>query len=402
MPSGLPNSSALNRRKACAFALDTSVIEAAGFRFNDGPLRHLAGQLPPWLQLWMPNIVLREINQHRTDNVSRSVQQIQTGMQDLRRHIGDSFQQAEPDWLKIARDSATRIFDTQFQTFLKSHNGIVLEPTHQRLSSKIFDMYFQGLPPFGGGKDKKHEFPDAASLLMLDYLATEKQVQVVAVSKDIGWKAYADKSEHIYCVSSLQELTAMFLSKTLEAKGIQKRLCTAFETPSSGLKKSIKETLEKGLISIPWRIKLPRSYRYGFDARVIETTLKSFEVHPEAMGVWITSAQLDACVAEIPVDVDVSLRVEVVAYQYDDYRQQIDVTIAQALVEHEFVAKLQLELTGGLQTSSMENLITNIELGDSPIEVVVGRDKLGPDWMGEPVKENSRGGFDDMDDDIPF
>lgn len=47
MPYGLPNSSALSSRKACAFALDTSVIEAAGFRFNDGPLRHLAGQLPP-------------------------------------------------------------------------------------------------------------------------------------------------------------------------------------------------------------------------------------------------------------------------------------------------------------------------------------------------------------------
>lgn len=402
MPNGLPNSSALNNRKACAFALDTSVIEAAGFRFNDGPLRHLAGQLPPWFQLWMPDIVLREIRQHRTDNVSRSVQQIQTGMQDLRRHIGGAFRQTEPDWLKTAKDSATNVFDAQFQNFLNSHNGIVLKPTHERLSSKIFEMYFQGHPPFGGGKDKKHEFPDAASLLMLDYLAAEKHVQVVAVSKDVGWKAYAEQSAHIYCVSSLQELAAMFLSKTSEAKGIQRRLCDVFETPTAGFKRSIKEALEKGLISLPWRIKLPRSYRYGFDAEVIETTLKSFKAHPEAMGVWITSPQQDACVAEIPVDVDVSLRVEVVAYRYDDYGQRIDVTIAQAMIEHEFEAKLQLELTGTLQTTALEDLIKNMELGDTPIEVVVGRDKLGPDWMGEPAKESPRSGFDDMDDDIPF
>lgn len=111
-------------------------------------------------------------------------------------------------------------------------------------------MYFQGHPPFGGGKDKKHEFPDAASLLMLDYLAGEKRVQVVAVSKDAGWKAYAEHSENIYCVSSLQELAAMFVSKTLEAKGIQRRLCDVFETPSGYLKKSMEVALEKGLISL--------------------------------------------------------------------------------------------------------------------------------------------------------
>lgn len=248
MPSGLPNSSALNSRRACVFALDTSVIEAAGFRFSDGPLRHLAGQLPPWFQLWMPDIVLREISQHRTENVSRSVQQIQTGMLDLRRHIGDAFRQAEPEWLRTARDSAANVFDAQLQTFLKSHNGIVLEPTHERLSAKIFDMYFQGHPPFGGGKDKKHEFPDAASLLMLDYLAAERLVQVVAVSKDVAWKAYAEQSAHIYCVSSLQELTAMFLSKTSEAKGIQRRLSDVLENPTAGFKRSIKAALEKGLI----------------------------------------------------------------------------------------------------------------------------------------------------------
>lgn len=402
MPNGLPNSSALSSRKACAFALDTSVIEAAGFRFNDGPLRHLAGQLPPWFQLWMPDIVRREISQHRMDNVSRSVQQIQTGVQDLRRHVGDAFRPTEPDWLVTARESAANVFDAQFQFFLNSHNGIVLKPTHERLSSKIFDMYFQGHPPFGGGKDKKHEFPDAASLLMLEYSASEKQVQVVAVSKDVGWKAHAEHSAHIYCVSSLQELTAMFLSKTSEAKDIQRRLCNAFETPTADFKRSIKETLEKGLISIPWRIKLPRSSRYGFDARVVETTLKKFEEHPEAMGVWITSPQQDACVAEIPVDIHVSLRVEVVAYQYGDYGEKIDVTITQAMIEHEFEAKLQLELTGALQTTALEDLIKNMELGDSPIEVVVGRDKLGPDWMGEPAKESLRSGFDDMDDDIPF
>lgn len=402
MPSGLPNSSDLNSRKASVFALDTSVIEAAGFRFNDGPLRNLVAQLPPWFQLWMPDIVFREISQHRSDNVSRSIQQIHTGVLDLRRHAGGSFSQSEPEWLKTALDTACNVFNSQLNEFIKSHKGIVLHPDQLRLCEIIFNMYFEGHPPFGGGKDKKHEFPDAASLVMMDCLAAEKQIQVIAVSKDTGWNAYAEASAHIFCVSSLQDLTAMFLSRTPEAKGIQMRLCNAIEMPNPYLKSAIKDALEKGLISLPWRIKLPRSVRYDFDVGVIESKLRSFEAHPEAMGVWVTSPKQDACVAEIPVDVDVSLMIEVVAHKYDDYGEQIDLVVEQTMIEHQFEAKLQLELTGALRSADLEDLISNIGLGDSPIEVDIGCDKLGVNWVGGAGKERTRSSFDDLEDEIPF
>lgn len=393
MPSGLPHPSALSSRKACAFSLDTSVIEEAAFRFNDGPLKQLSRQLPPWLELWMPDIVAREISQHRIEHVSRSVQQINTGMQDLRRHIGKAFDQTEPDWLRAAKDTAVHVFDEQLQRFLKSHNGLMLEPNHQRLGTEIFNLYFQGRPPFGGGKDKKHEFPDGASLLMLDFTAAERGVHVVAVSKDDGWKAYAERSAHVYCVSSLQDLTAMFMSHSPEAKAIQKRLGEAFAPPSADLKRSVKAAIEIGLKSLPWRIKLPRLFRFEFDAVVVETKLKLFELRPDEIGVWITSPKNDACVAEMPVDVEVSLRVEVIAYRYDGRGEKIDVLDAQAIVDQQFEVKLQLEMDGALQIAAPEELIKNMSLGDSPIDVIVGRNELGPDWLGK---------LDEFDEDIPF
>ena len=111
MPSGLPQPSALNSRKACAFALDTSIIEEAAFRFNEGALKHLSRQLPPWLELWMPDIIAREIRQYRIDHISHSVQQIHTGIQELHRHIGKDFNRQKPEWLRTATNTAFRVFD---------------------------------------------------------------------------------------------------------------------------------------------------------------------------------------------------------------------------------------------------------------------------------------------------
>ena len=394
MPSGLPNSSALNSRKACVFSLDTSVVEAAGFRFNEGALRHLSGQLPPWLQLWMPDVVVREISQHRLDNVSRTVQSIQTGLHDLRRHMGGAFTQPETDWLRTVNDAAVNAFDVQFQHFLKSHNGLILEPNHARLSSEIFDKYFHNHPPFGGGKDKKHEFPDAAALIMLEFMAAEKGVQVIAISKDNGWAAYAEQSAHIYCVPSIQELTALFVSQTPVARAVKARLSEAFKSTTSDLHRSVKEAIENGLFSLPWRIQPPRSYRYEFDTGVIETKLKSFELSNDAIGVWITSNQNDACVSEMPVDVDVLLRVEIVAVKRDSFGGKIDVKNVQAIVEQRLEIKLQMELVGALQTDAVESLVKNISVSHSPIDVHISRENLGPNWRA--------GDFDDFEDELPF
>lgn len=404
MPIGLPNSSALNSRKVCAFSLDTSVIEAAGFRFNDGALKHLSGQLPPWLQLWMPDIVVREISQHRLDNVSRSVQSIQAGMQDLHRHMGGVFSQSDPDWLRTAKDTAIHAFNDQLHKFLQSHNGIVIEPSHARLSTEIFNMYFQNQPPFGGGKDKKHEFPDAAALVMLEFMAAEKGVQVIAVSKDSGWAAYAAQSAHIYCVSSIQDLTALFVSHTPVARAVKARLDEAFKNPDSNLKSAVKTAIEGGLISLPWRIHLPHSYRYEFDAGVIETKLRLFKVESDAIGVWITSSKNDACVAEMPVDIDVSLRVEIIVFQRDRFGEKIDVVDVETIIEQRFEIKLQMELEGALQTGEVADLLKNFSLSDSPVEVHISRDNLGPSWTGiGAVYSSWEKDFDGMNmDDIPF
>lgn len=399
MPAGLPNADALTSRKTCAFSLDTSVIEGAGFRFVDGPLRQLSGQLPPWLQLWMSDIVLREVSEHRMANVFRGAHQVQAGIADLQRHIGPDFVVGDLAWLKATKAAATAVFDDQVASFIKSHNGVVIQPNHERLSTEVFNLYFSGLPPFGGGKDKKHEFPDAASLLSIEYHAAENGAQVIVVSKDSGWKEFAERSAHIYWVSSISDLTAQFLSDTSEARQLRARIGYEFAKPNSHLRSAIKTALEGCLISLPWRIKMPHSSRYRFDAEVQEAQLNAFELRPDTVGVWITSITNEACVAESPVELDTSLRIVVVAFDFDAHGQRIEAMRAHVLINYRFEVKIQLAMSGDLVAGQVVELVKSIELGDAPIELVVGRDVMGTGWTDEPI---TAAPWNDLEDDIPF
>lgn len=393
MPKGIPSSEILSNRLVSAFSLDTSVIEAAGYRFKEGPLRHLAGQLPPWMALWMPDVIVREISRHRLDCVARATQQVISGAHDLRRHIGDSFQMETVSWMESTRSEAVNIFDDQLQHFLRSHSGIILEPTHPYLSTDLFNMYFQGLPPFGGGKDKKHEFPDAAALLTLDYLAAEKGISIIVVSKDEGWKAYAERSAYVFCLSSLDELTSLFLSDTVEAKAVKLKVIECFENPSFELNKNIKSTIEKGLDSLSWRVAYS-NHRYNLDAEVTESRLESFVLHAGALGVWLTSVKNDACVVEIPLDVNVLLRVGVLASDSYNFDQSVDIGTDYIIIEQRFQLKLIVDLSGDLFKYSSESLINRMEIGDNRMDILLNDSDLGTQW-----KKKHEFSFDD---DIPF
>jgi PIN domain len=401
MPSGRPSAATLTTRIVGAFSLDTSVFEAAGFRFDDGPLKHLASQLPPWLQLWMPSVVMSEVERHRTENISRGLQQAQSGLQELHRHagLGLGFDVRESVLLPLVQERANKLFEDQMQKFLKNHSGQVLKPAYEDFGLELFDRYFSNCPPFGAGKDKKYEFPDAASLLMLERHAVEKGVKAVVVSKDAGWRAFAEGSANIYCVSSIAALTEMFVSHTPEANQIRSHLGHLLANPTSSFLFATKAILESGLRSLPWRLIVPASYRHDVETTVIETTLNQFEFRPNAIGVWVTSSEHDACVAETVIDVDVTLLVSLVIFEVNEIGNRVEIETIRSMINHRFEVKLQMEMTGNLKTSSIETNISKMELGDSTVQVPIDRESLGRKWMNVPVIVN---GLEDLEDDIPF
>lgn len=156
MPSGIPSERAITSRKVSAFAVDTSVIEAAAFKFNEGALKLLGSQLPTWLRLVMPSIIEQEILARRSAQVMKATQQIKAGYADLRRHGGPAFEKAEPlmrfDEIAVFNE----FFGQQIDGFVTAHQGTRLDLSMLGLAEELFYRYFENLTPFAGGKDKKH------------------------------------------------------------------------------------------------------------------------------------------------------------------------------------------------------------------------------------------------------
>jgi PIN domain-containing protein len=70
----------------------------------------------------------------------------------------------------------------------------------------LFDLYFDGHPPFGGGKGKKHEFPDAANLLALQTHARNTGRPIYVVSGDGDWSRVCSQHPALIHVKHLSEM----------------------------------------------------------------------------------------------------------------------------------------------------------------------------------------------------
>ena len=171
MPQGLPTAAALIEHRAVTFfSIDTDVIQSHGYKFGEGALHALALQRPHWFQVQLTDIVAREVLAHRIEAVSKAVQEMQTAISVVQRVVGQDLRQIKDafdvlDSERVARERFTQ----ELQNFVTRLGGGVLPLDGHTLARDLFVRYFEQLPPFES--KKKSEFPDAASLLVLESYA---------------------------------------------------------------------------------------------------------------------------------------------------------------------------------------------------------------------------------------
>lgn len=78
MPKGLPGAAQLMGQEITFFSIDTNLIRAVGFRFEEGALNQLKRQLPGWLKLRLTEVAEREIRAQRMAPVVEATQQFQS------------------------------------------------------------------------------------------------------------------------------------------------------------------------------------------------------------------------------------------------------------------------------------------------------------------------------------
>ena len=394
MPKGRPTAYSLSSRKVAAFSLDTSVIEAAGFRFEEGALRYLSVQLPPWMKLVMSDVVVQEIMLRRLANVEKIERQIRGGFDDLTRHVGSHVGIVYPTALNVLIDVVANLFEKQLEKYISFFDSTTVDMSAVGLSQRLFECYFEELPPFGGGRDKKHEFPDCMALLSLEDYALRAGIQVVVVSKDVGWQQFAEKSEYLYCLDSIQGLADLFEASSEYSKILRHKI-GIFSRSNRNLQSEIKQAFAKRLPEMRWLFPSARNYRYIVAGTLRDVKVVSLEVPDNEVRLWITSSDRTDCVAEVVVFVDVVVDYEI---SLTDYRYAPDsVELISAASEQRIELKALLHINGELSTQSPDQWDIHVDVAEEKIPVLVEKfRKYIPDL------EITSSGIDGMGDDMPF
>lgn len=382
MPDGLPTATALIEQRAVTFfSIDTDVIQSHGYKFNEGALHALALQRPQWFHVQLTDIVEREVLAHRVDVVSKAVQEMQTAIagvqrvagQDLRA-IKDAFDALDSE--RVARERFTR----ELQDFVTRLGGGVLPLDGHTLARDLFVRYFNQLPPFE--VKKKSEFPDAASLLVLESYASNHGTQGVVVSKDGGWANVAKESDYLYHVSSLDELVALFESKGEKADKVKEKLIRELSDPTSDLSQQLVDALVNHVAGAFWNVDdIYSGFSLRVEAEVNQVSYHDSDIDLDSFGLWLVEHDPSVCTVEVSVSVTADLDIGVEFFQYDTIdHEEIGMGSEEVSRRVEIGIDLFLMCQGDLLNTSVDEWDIGFEIAEGDYRVEVG--EVNPDYGG--------------------
>ncbi|MBR8317594.1 MULTISPECIES: PIN domain-containing protein [Burkholderia cepacia complex] len=381
MPSGQPTPAQLWNGEVSFFSIDTDLIQSAGYNFAEGALNQLPKLLPLTMQLQLTDVVAREVIAHLMHPVCEAVKQFAGSSDKLKRAAGIDMNDIDRQFELLSVESAAyRTFRTRIEEYAERCRGGVLNVEGETLASKLFDCYFEGKPPFAKRKEKKSEFPDAASLLILEQHATEHGTKGIVASRDEGWREFADGSEHLYCVNSIEELAKLFESTSAHADVIKNQILSLIQDDQSALRARLSDALMDHVHQSGWTATdaysgvVPR-----VEAETSDASLVQYELDQTSTTVWNVEGDPTAWVIEVTALVKAEIDIDVTYYVYDSIdREELELGSDTMTREVDIEVPAYLNCHGVQADSRPETWDVDIEIASGDYEVEVG--EVEPDF----------------------
>lgn len=356
MPKGMPTAAQLWEGEVSFFSLDTDLIQGAGYNFSEGALNQLPKQLPDTMALYLSNVVVREIVSHRMVKVAESIESFKSASGNLKRLASVPMDDIDGlfNGLQVEQGASELFRDKVVAYAARCGGGGVLDMDSADLAKKMFDLYFGGSAPFAKRKEKKSEFPDAGSLLVLESFAEVEGTMGILASGDEGWSAFADTSDYLYCVKSIEELAALFAATDEHAKAVEGKVMTAVQTDDSPVKDAVHDALVDHVSNSFWSTDDVTSGNVSrVEAEVYDAQLDTFKI--ESAEVWSLSEDKTTWVIELNIIVNVDVSVSAEFFAWDSIDRE-EVSIGTDSVELPVIVDVQAYLTcSGVQAESSPN-----------------------------------------------
>jgi hypothetical protein len=203
--------------------LDTNVFAGQSYNFQSAALKTFvaAARAQGDITLLLPDPTQREVRRHIRERSAEAL----AALNQARRHAPflakwEHYPQksfpAATDW------EVTRIANNEWIAFLRQLK--VQELGYDGVNpAQVMLWYGEGRPPFGTGK-KKHEFPDAFAVAILDGFVAKNSCAVAIVSEDPDMKQACERRTSFLHFSSLPQLTELLVSGTDKVKELREAI----------------------------------------------------------------------------------------------------------------------------------------------------------------------------------
>lgn len=367
-----------------AFTVDTNTIIHGGMDFEAG----LLGQLEQFrggpVKFVISEIVVRETLKHLQAHMKKTRDAALSSLGKvaaaglINEEAATAAKAALADSREVARGAVAAFIE---------RSGAEVVPANLASMDGLLKAYFEPTAPFEASGDKKSEFPDAIALISLEQWALSSGRNILAASADKGWKAYADRSDHISVEGDLGDALQIVQDDT-EAAGtaIQELLCRITDGDLIGLMASITGKLTDALLNADFEIEATSYLRYEIET--YELNLENFHFVKQGEGFAVTIVRLEAEETAIQVDVLITATavVDFSLYAWDGIdREEIGLGSTSASTEETFPASILITFLGPLSGPSED-------LDVEDVEIVEG---IGSVNMGEIEMDY---GGDDSDD----
>ena len=383
MPPGLPTAAQLWEGDVSFFSIDTDLIQSHGYNFNEGILNQLPKMLPPSMHILFTEIAVREIISHLMEPVREAIQQFTSSSDRLRKaeldmdEIGRSFLELS------AEASAIATFRNRIADYAERCRGDILEVEGETLAKDMFDLYFSGKPPFEARKDKKHEFPDAAALLLLEQHGRLAKTVGIVASNDGGWSKFADASDYFFCVKTIDELTSLFAATDEHGKKVKEQVRAVIEDENSKARVELLDELEEHVRHATWTVDdIFTSTASRVEPHIYEATLLEHDFDPFLSEAWVVDGDPTGWIVKIIVDLKVKLLVDLEFFVYD-YIDKDELSLTSDAIEREFDMSVDVFLTfSGVQDgTSPEDWDVEVEIASGDYSVNIG--EVEPDMSDD-------------------
>ncbi len=265
--------------------LDTEVYEANGYNYNTTSFCKLLEFIEKGIiQLYQTSIIEREIIHHINFKAD-------TYFKKIKSTIGESRILSNlAEYQKISTDVfldeiKAQLFDS-YENFKKTN--IINIPDPKKIDiHNIFDAYFEAKPPFDTSK-KKHEFPDAMSLIFTYNHFKSKHKSAIYISNDSDIPkliACLNLSKHIKCEKSINELLDKLIIADKQ-KAYLKKL--AYENHDKILEQLNEKFYDIGLFPL------------GYDADIIEGEITNLDIN----NIFFSEVDDHYALASIEADIE--------------------------------------------------------------------------------------------------